>query len=116
MLLAIVGVDLAGRGIDGEQHGALEAVMLGENLSELRQGLFGAVLFVAADENDVLSFAGTFGAFVHDIGVGGVGCGCEQQQRSGSSECNEAEADAVAVDHVWDGLVGVEWLGQLGRF
>ena len=31
----------------GEQDGALEAVALGEDLGELRQGLLGAILLVA---------------------------------------------------------------------
>src|SRR6478672_7301632 len=44
---------------DGEQNGAFEAVMPGQDLGELRQGFFGAVLFVATDEDDVLAAAGS---------------------------------------------------------
>ena len=44
--------------VDGEQHGALEAVMLGQDLGQLRQGLLGAIFLVAADQDDVLALAG----------------------------------------------------------
>ena len=54
---ALVGIDLAGLGINGEQHRALEAMMLRQDLRQLRQGLFGAILFIATDQHNV--FAGT---------------------------------------------------------
>src|SRR5262249_20909023 len=54
-----LGIDRAGVRIDREEHGAIEAVTLGENARELRERLFGAVFVVAADEYDVLSSAGS---------------------------------------------------------
>ena len=47
----------------GEQHGALEAVMLGQDLGQLRQRLFRPIFFVAADEHDVLALTGTLAPF-----------------------------------------------------
>ena len=43
--------------VDGEQHGAFETVMLGQDLAQLRQRLLGAILLVAADQDDVLALA-----------------------------------------------------------
>ncbi len=42
----------------GIQHGAIEAMMLRENLTQLRQRFFGAILFVAANQHDTLAFTG----------------------------------------------------------
>ena len=49
-----VGVDLAGGRVDREHDGAIEAVVAGEDLRQLREGLLAAVLLVAADKNDLL--------------------------------------------------------------
>src|SRR5262249_40128615 len=63
-VLLVVRVDRAVR-IDGEQDGALETVMFGQDLGQLRQRLLGAVLLVAADQDDVLAFARPVAAFDH---------------------------------------------------
>ena len=52
---AIVGVDFTGRRVDRVDHAAVEAVMGGEDLRQLRKGLLAAVLLVAAHEHDVLT-------------------------------------------------------------
>ena len=57
-------------GVDGEQDGAFEAVMLGEDLGELRQRFLGAIFLVAADEDDVLALAGAVEAIVDDPRIG----------------------------------------------
>ncbi len=67
----MVRFDGSSRGVDGEEHGAFEAVPLREDLRELRACFFGAVFVVAADEDDVLAFAGAFPAFVRDPKVVG---------------------------------------------
>ena len=51
--------------VDGEQHGAVESVVLGQDLGQLRQGLLGAVFLVAADEDDMFPLAGPFGPLDH---------------------------------------------------
>ena len=60
------GIDRAVLRIDGEQDGALEAVALGQDLGQLRQRLLGAVLLVAADQDDVLALARAVAPFVDD--------------------------------------------------
>jgi hypothetical protein len=49
--------------IDVKKHGAFEALMLRQNASQSRQRLLGAILMVSREEDDVLAFAGPFGAF-----------------------------------------------------
>jgi hypothetical protein len=44
-------------------------VPLGEDLRQLRDGLLGAVLLIAADEDDVLALAGAVLAVEDDAGV-----------------------------------------------
>ncbi len=51
------GCDLAGLRIDRVKHRAREAVVLGQNLRELRERLLAAVFLVAADEHHVLALA-----------------------------------------------------------
>ena len=53
-----LGVNLSGFLVDGKKDGAFEAVVDGENLGELRHGIFRAIFLIAGDEDDVLSFAG----------------------------------------------------------
>ena len=66
MLLQVLRVDRAGGRIDGKQHGTLEAVALGEDLAQLRQGLLGAILLIARNQHDVLSLARAVAALVDD--------------------------------------------------
>ena len=68
-IIVDVRIDFAGLRIDGEEDGTLEAMMLGENLAELRQRFFGAVFFIAGDEDDVLALAGAFAALIDDPGL-----------------------------------------------
>jgi hypothetical protein len=82
-VVVAVGIDRAIRRVDGEQHGAAEAVPRRKDLGELRQGLFGAVLLVAADEHDVPSLAGTFASLEDDTG---------RVDRDGSSEQRRKKA------------------------
>ena len=71
MLLLIFGIDRAVLGVDGEQDGTLEAMMLGEDFAELRQRFLGTVFLVAADKHDVLALAGAVDAVVNDPLVAG---------------------------------------------
>ena len=96
MLSLMFGIDRAVLRIDGEQHRAFEAVVLGENFGQLRQGFFGAVLFVAADEHDAFARGGPWAGLEHNPRIGRRG-------RSGQGgESNEGEDRA-------DG----EWFGKL---
>jgi hypothetical protein len=76
------------------QHGAAETVMRGENLSQLRQGFFGAVLFVAADQHDMFSQARTLLSFVHDPRLIGAGRRRDGKNRDGEKKPNSEEAMA----------------------
>ena len=49
--VADVRVDRAILRINREQHGAFEAMVLRQNLAQLGQGIFAAILFVACDEH-----------------------------------------------------------------
>ena len=49
------GIDQPGLGIDGEEHGTLAAVACGEDLGQLRDQFFAAVLIVGGDEHNVLA-------------------------------------------------------------
>ena len=60
------GIDGAILGIDGEEDGALEAVMPGQDFGQLRQCFLGAILSFAADEDDVLALAWAVGAVEDD--------------------------------------------------
>jgi hypothetical protein len=44
----------------GEEDGTFEAMALGENAGEHRQGFFGAIFFVADKEHDVFASARAF--------------------------------------------------------
>ena len=72
--------DVAGLRVDAEQHRAGEALVLGEDARELRQGLLGLVLMVVGDEHDLLAFAGAFGADVRQRGIGRAGDEAEQSE------------------------------------
>ena len=56
-VVPLVRIDHAGLGVDRVEHRALEAVVLREDLRQLREGLLAAVLLVAAHEHDVLALA-----------------------------------------------------------
>ena len=57
-------------GVDPEDDGALEPVVLGENAGEGRAGFLGPVFVVAGQEDDVLALAKAGIAFVDDGGAG----------------------------------------------
>src|SRR5262249_25652181 len=84
--VADIRIDRAVLRVNGEEHGALEAVMLGQNPAELRQGLLRAILLIATDQHDMLALAGAFEAVVDDPGIVLSLC-------SGVSRTNEAESD-----------------------
>ena len=53
-------------GVHPEDHGALEAMVLGQNAGEGGQGLLGAVLMVARYEDQVLAFSEALFALVDE--------------------------------------------------
>ena len=67
-VIRLIGIDRAVLRIDGEQHRTLEAVAPGENLTQLWQTFFGAILFVPADQHDVLTQSGSAVAGEHHAG------------------------------------------------
>jgi len=69
MLLGLPSAMLPFFGSISEQHRAGEALVLGEDARELRQGLLGLVLMVVGDEHDLLAFAGAFRADVRQRGI-----------------------------------------------
>ena len=68
-----VGTDLTRRRIDGVDHAAVEAVVFGENLRQLREALFAAVFLIATDEHDMLRVAGPLLPFERQPRIGGMG-------------------------------------------
>jgi len=52
-----VRIDLPGLGIGGEEHTALETVMLGHNSRQGGQCFFAAVFLIAGDKDNMLAFA-----------------------------------------------------------
>ena len=71
-LVVVVRLDKPGLRINRKQHGAFEAMMLRENLRQLRQRLFRAVLVIPADEHDVLSLAGTVASLKDQPRISGL--------------------------------------------
>lgn len=55
--------------IHPEEDSALEAMMFGQDASQLRQCFLGLVFVVACDQYDVLALAGTGGALVQASGM-----------------------------------------------
>src|SRR5262249_42946942 len=86
------------------------AVMLGEDLAQLRHRLFGAVLLVAAQEDDVLSLAGAVATFEDEPQVV-VGPGGDRDQ--GDGERGESEhAMILPRFHTLIAETRVEWTGK----
>src|SRR5262249_50873700 len=73
-IVADVGVDRSVLGIDGEQDGAFEAMMLGQDPGQLWQSLFRAIFLVAADQHYVFALAGAVEALVDDPRIGRPYC------------------------------------------
>src|SRR5438874_55713 len=69
-IISHVRVNRSVLGIDGEENGAFETMMIGQDFGELRQGFFGAVFLVAADQDNVLAFAGTVVAIEDNPPIG----------------------------------------------
>ena len=97
--------------VDGEQHGAFEAVALGQDLGELRQRLLGAVLLVAADEDDVLALAGAVAALEDDPRVGrALREAPEARQADGQGRCGRCREHGhgftLAVSFAWSSSGG----------
>src|SRR5207248_11008252 len=80
-VLVVLGVDSAVGRVDGEQDGTLETVVLGEDLGQLLQRFLGAVLVVAAYQDDVYALAGAVAAVVNVLGLVGGPHGAGQRQR-----------------------------------
>ena len=53
----LVGIDLPGFGIDRKHYPAVEAMPVGQDLGQLRQGLFAAVFLITADKHHPLALA-----------------------------------------------------------
>jgi hypothetical protein len=68
-----VGADLTRRRIDGVEHGAGEAVVLRQNLRQLREALLAAVLLVAADEHDLLPLPRALATVHHKPRISSMG-------------------------------------------
>ena len=62
------GCDLAGLRIDRVEHRAREAVVLRQDLRELREGLLAAVFLVAADEHHALALARPLAPLDREVG------------------------------------------------
>ena len=66
----VVGIDLAGLRVERKEHRAFEAMPLREDFAEHRQALLGAIFFVAGQKDDVLAFARSGFAVIHDAVTG----------------------------------------------
>ena len=64
------GIDDAGGGVDGEEDGAFEAMLAGEDFRELGQGLCGVVFLIAGHEDDVFAEPGARAALKDHAIVG----------------------------------------------
>jgi hypothetical protein len=73
-------VDSAVFRVHREQHGAFEPVVLRQNLGELRDRFFGAVLLIAAEQHDVLALPDAVAAGQHDGLVVGARRAAEREQ------------------------------------
>ena len=62
----VVGLDHTGFGVDGKQHGAFEPVADREDLGEHRHALFGSILIVPGDKDNVLAGSGALATWVND--------------------------------------------------
>src|SRR5207245_7698822 len=101
-----VGVDGAVLGVDGEEDGTFEAVLLGENLAELRQRFFGAILLIAAEEDDVLALSRPVGAVVNDpLLLSAARCRRGEEHKAYSESSHHGL-------HVAPGLPGETVIGQ----
>ena len=95
-----VGVDLAGGRVDRKHHGAIEAVVAGEDLRQLREGLLAAVLLVAADEHDLLPLPGPVATGDLEPRIGGLqrkredghNAASQQQPSHGEPPCSRHRA------------------------
>lgn len=81
-----VGVDQAGGGIDREYDGAIEAVVAGEDLRQLREGLLTAVLLVATDKDDLLPLPGPVATRNLEPRIGGPERTREEDQNTASRQ------------------------------
>jgi len=77
MLCWLFGSIVPSAGLTAKRTVHVKPWMFGQNLAELGQELLGAVLFVAGDQDDVLSRARSVAALVHDPGIGRAGLTCQ---------------------------------------
>ena len=87
--LGISGDDGAGLRIDVEQHGAFEALMLGQDACEGGQGFLRAILVIAREKNDVLALARASGALVHEGRLGVNRGGKPQDGKEGGGDSSD---------------------------
>ena len=80
-----VGVDLAGGRVNRKHDGAIEAVVAGEDLRQLRKSLLAAVLLVAADQDDLLPLPGPVAAGNLEPRIGGLHRQREEKDQNAAS-------------------------------
>jgi hypothetical protein len=61
-----VRIDFSRVRIDGKQDSAVEAMVLGEDFSELWESFLGPIFFITADQHDPLPDSGSLGPFMDD--------------------------------------------------
>ena len=81
-----VGIDQAVGRIDRKHHGAVEAVVAGEDLRQLREGLLTAVLLVATDKDDLLPLPGPIATGDLEPRIGGPDRTREEDQNTASRQ------------------------------
>ena len=89
--MGIAGDDGAGLRIDVEQHGALEALMLGQDSCEGGQGFLRAILVIAREKNDVLALARASGALVDESRLGVNRGGKPQDGKEGGGDGSDVQ-------------------------
>ena len=86
-IILIVGVDVALLRMQREQHGAVKAVMLAQNLGQHGHRFFRAVFLVAGNQHDFLAFArSVLSRELKQFGGRGI------SQRGSKAECHQADS------------------------
>ena len=69
--------------IEPKEHGALEAIALGQDARDGRAGFLAAIFVVAGDEDDAFALAGPFGTLINQRTGHGEGGQLQEE-----SECD----------------------------
>ena len=85
-IVPLVGADLARGRIDRVEHRAGEAVVLREDLRQLRERLFAAILLIAAHEHYLLALAGPVAPFDDNPRVIRTGQTSDHEQDEGQKQ------------------------------